>query len=212
MATRTRNRASSESNGRSGSRTRSREERGLFSWSEGSGPLLGAAIAGAAIGIAANFGRKLMTQAMSGVAGDWDEVLAAEHEMTVAIFDQMLATGATETWKRTMLLKQLTHALDKHAHQEEMVIYPALREAGQIVEADELNGEHGYVKTFLYDLGRMAADHQDWASKVREFRQLVVEHAKMEEERVFPALKSALDEEANDELTKEMNRDGFWQG
>lgn len=102
-------------------------------------------------------------------------------------------------------------ALDKHAHQEEMVIYPALREAGQVAEADELNGEHGYVKTYLYDLSRMSADDENWATTVREFRQLVAEHAKMEEDQVFPALKSALDEQSNDELTAEMNRDGFWQ-
>lgn len=211
MATRTRNRTSNESSRGSRSRSRSSEDRGIFNWGDNTGPLIGAAIAGAAIGIAANFGRKLMTQAMSAVSGDWDEVLATEHEMTLAIFDKMLATDETETWKRAMLLKQLAHALDKHAHQEEMVIYPALREAGQVVEADELNGEHGYVKTYLYDLSRMEPDDENWAATVREFRGLVAEHAKMEEEEVFPALKSALDEESNAELTAKMNRDGFWQ-
>jgi hemerythrin superfamily protein len=211
MTTRTRNRTPHESGTGSKSGSRSSESRGIFNWGDNTGPLIGAAIAGAAIGIAANFGRKLMTQAMSGISGDWDEVLATEHEKTLAIFDKMLATDETETWKRTMLLKQLTHALDKHAHQEEMVIYPALREAGQVAEADELNGEHGYVKTYLFDLSRMSDDDENWTTTVREFRGLVAEHAQMEEEQVFPALKGALDEESNDELTAEMNRDGFWQ-
>ena len=225
MATQTRN----QSNGRSGTRGRSgggstnrtggtarrssesSNERSAFSWGEGAGPLIGAAIAGAAFGIAANFGRKFMTQAMSGAAGDWDEVLATEHDMTLALFDKMLATDETQTFKRTMMVKQLTHALDKHAHQEEMVVYPALREAGQKVEADQLNGEHGYVKTYLYELNQMPADDPMWLEKVREFRALIAEHVKMEEEQVFPTFKQALDEDANARITSLMNRDGFWQ-
>ena len=230
MATRTRN----QTNGRSGTRgrsgggstnrtggatTRSSEsnssssgrDKSAFSWGEGAGPIIGAALAGAAFGIAANFGRKFMTQAMSGISGDWDEVLATEHDMTLMVFDKMLATDETQTFKRTMLVKQLTHALDKHAHQEEMVVYPALREAGQKVEADQLNGEHGYVKTYLYELNQMPADAPNWLEKVRDFRGLIAEHVQMEEEQVFPTFKQALDEEANARITSLMNRDGFWQ-
>ncbi len=195
----------------SGARSSRGSEKSAFSWGDNAGPLIGAAIAGAAFGIAANFGRKFVTQAMSGVAGDWDEVLATEHDMTLALFDKMLATDPSQTFKRTMMVKQLTHALDKHAHQEENVVYPALREAGQKVEADQLNSEHGYVKTYLYELNGMPADDPFWLEKVREFRGLIAEHAKMEEEQVFPALKQGLDEEMNARITSLMNRDGFWQ-
>jgi hemerythrin superfamily protein len=80
-----------------------------------------------AIGLAANYGRKFLMQGMEAAAGDWDDILAAEHELALGIFDKMLATDDTQTWKRSMLLMKLTHALDKHAHQEEMVVYPALR-------------------------------------------------------------------------------------
>jgi hemerythrin superfamily protein len=217
MATRTQGRQSnrsssnrsSNSNGtssRSGSGNRS-----AFSWGEGAGPIIAAALGGAAIGFAANYGRKFITQAVSGVSGDWDEVLATEHDMTLAVFDKMLATDSTQTWKRSMLLMQLTHALDKHAHEEEMVVYPALRDAGQKTEADQLNNEHGYIKTFLYDLGQMGPDSPTWLEKVREFRNLVAEHAKMEEEQVFPAFKRNLDEEQNAKITALVNKDGFWQ-
>ncbi len=152
-----------------------------------------------------------MTQAVSGISGDWDEVLATEHDLTLAVFDKMLATDPSQTWKRSMLLMQLTHALDKHAHEEEMVVYPALREADQATEADQLNSEHGYIKTFLYELGQMAPDATNWLEKVREFRALVAEHAKMEEEQVFPAFKRNLDEEQNAKITALVNKDGFWQ-
>ena len=223
MATRTQSRQSSRSTSNrsnssersSGGTTRgggrSRSQRGAFSGGSDAGPLLAAGLAGAAIGIAANYGRKFVTQAVSGVSGDWDEVLATEHDMTLALFDKMLATDSSQTWKRSMMLMQLTHALDKHAHEEEMVVYPALRDAGQAVEADQLNGEHGYIKTFLYELGQIGPEAPNWLEKVREFRTLVAAHAKMEEEQVFPTFKRNLDEEQNAKITALVNKDGFWQ-
>jgi hemerythrin superfamily protein len=210
MATRTQNRSSSSSSNNR-SRNRSSQERSAFSWSDNAGPLMGAALAGAAIGMAANFGRKFLVQAVSGVSGDWDEVLATEHDLAEAIFDKMLATDSSQTWKRSMLLMQLTHALDKHAHEEEMVVYPALREANEEVTADELNQEHGQIKTFIYELGQMGPDHTSWLEKVREFRDLVVEHARMEENEVFPRFKEAMTEEQNAKITALVNKDGFWQ-
>ena len=213
MATRTQsrqsNRSSSTSRKSSGGSNRSGSERSAFSWGE-SGPIIAAALGGAAIGFAANYGRKFITQAVSGISGDWDEVLATEHDLTLAVFDKMLATDSSQTWKRSMLLMQLTHALDKHAHEEEMVVYPALREADQTVEADQLNAEHGYIKTFLYELGQIGPEAPNWLEKVREFRALVAEHAKMEEEQVFPAFKRGLDDEQNANITSLVNKDGFW--
>lgn len=221
MATRTQSRSSSSSRStnRPSSRSsedtgrnqsRSSSQRSAFSWGDNAGPLFGAALAGAAIGFAANYGRKFLMQGLEAAAGDWDDILAAEHEMALGIFDKMLATDETQTWKRSMLLMKLTHALDKHAHQEEMVVYPALREANMAVNADELEGEHGYVKTYLYELKNMGPEAPNWLEKVREFRGLVSKHAHMEEEEVFPSFKRNLSEEQNAKITGLVNADGFW--
>lgn len=206
-ASRTSNRNSSESNSRS---NRSAQKKSAFSWGDNAGPLLGAALAGAAIGFAANYGRKLMMQGMEAAVGDWDEILAAEHDMALAIFDKMLATDKSQTFKRKMLLMKLTHALDKHAHAEEMIVYPALREANEAGDADQFEGEHGYIKTFIYELNEMGEDSSTWLEKIREFRSLVSKHAHMEEEQVFPRFKQAMTAEQNERITKLVNRDGFW--
>ena len=212
MATRTQSRSSNRS---SSTRSRTSQSRGgqnrsAFSWGNNAGPVFGAALAGVAIGLAANYGRKALMQGMEAAAGDWDEILAAEHEMALAIFDKMLATDESQTFKRKMLLMKLTHALDKHAHQEEMVVYPALREAGISVEADQLEVEHGQVKTFLYELNEMGPEAPNWLEKVREFRALISRHAHMEEEEVFPRFKQDLTEEQDARITTLVNRDGFW--
>jgi hemerythrin superfamily protein len=219
MATRTQSRSStsnrstssrSSTNGNGRSQSRSSSDRSAFAWGDNAGPLLGAALAGAAIGFAANYGRKFLTQGLEATAGDWDDILAAEHELAFGIFDKMLATDETQTWKRSMLLMKLTHALDKHAHQEEMVVYPALREANMAVNADELEGEHGYIKTYLYELKTMGSSASNWLEKVREFRALLSKHATMEEEEVFPSFKQNMTDEQNEKITGLVNADGFW--
>jgi hemerythrin superfamily protein len=223
MATRTQNRSSSsnrstsrgssEGNNESGSRSSKNGGRSAFAFGGrggNAGPLLGAALAGVAIGVAANYGRKFLMQGLEAAAGDWDQILAAEHELALGIFDKMLATDETQTWKRSMLLMKLTHALDKHAHQEEMVVYPALREANMAVDADQLEGEHGYIKTFIYELKNMGPSAPTWLEKVREFRSLVSKHAHMEEENVFPSFKQNMTEEQTAKITSLVNADGFW--
>src|SRR6476661_6294092 len=213
MATRTQSRTSNRSaNNRSssnrGSSGESSSNKGsAFSWGDNAAPIIAAAIGGAAIGFAANYGRKFLMQGMEAAAGDWDEILAAEHDLALAIFDKMLATDETQTFKRKMLLMKLTHALDKHAHQEEMVVYPALRDANEATDADQLEGEHGYIKTFIYELNQMGPDSPSWLEKIREFRQLVSTHAHMEEEQVFPRFKQNLSEDQNARVTSLVNRD-----
>jgi hemerythrin superfamily protein len=205
MATRTGNRSTNSPRNRNGSRA---SEHSAFSWGD-SGALVGAAIAGAAIAVAANLGRKAMMQGMSAAAGDWDEVLAAEHDATLMIFDKLLATDDTQTFKRTLLVRKLTAALDKHAHEEEHVVYPAMREANEVHDAEVLEGEHGQVKTWLYELNEMDKGSADFLPKVREFRNAVEAHARMEEEQVFPRLKQSMTEEQNARITSLVNKEGF---
>ena len=213
MATRTQSRTTTRtrSTGNRAKSSASGGDRSAFSFGNGNaGPIIGAALAGVALGFAANYGRKFLMQGLEATAGDWDEILAAEHDSALALFDKMLATDQTQTFKRKMLLMKLTTALDKHAHQEEMVVYPALREANNESDADLLEQEHGEVKTFIYELKEMGADAPNWLEKVREFRSLVSRHAHMEEEEVFPRFKQGLTDEQNDRVTTLVNRDGFW--
>ena len=210
MATRTQNRTSNRSSSNENRSRSSSDNRSAFSWGESAGPLLGAALAGVAIGFAANYGRKALMQGLEATTGDWDEILTAEHDMALEIFDKMLATDETQTFKRKMLFMKLCHALDKHAHAEEMVVYPALREDDDAVDADHLENEHGYIKTFIYELNEMGLDAPNWLEKVREFRDLVSRHAHMEEEEVFPKFKKDMNPEQNAHITSLVNRDGFW--
>ena len=208
MATTTENKGSSS---RSGTRRSGASGSGkLFDWDSGStGVLMGAAVAGAAVGLAANMGRKLFVQMSSGAGGDWVEALTTEHEMALAIFDKIEATADDQTMMRSHLLTKLKYALTKHALEEENVVYPALRQANLTEEADELNSEHGYVKTYLYELETMPNDSPEWLARVRDFRAMIEAHMREEENDIFPRFRSRLSDEQNAKITSMVNKEGF---
>lgn len=213
MATDATDRSRSTQGGSNGAGNRSRSSgagaRGDSFFSGSTGAMIGAAAAGVAVGLMANLGRKTAVQAPTYLAGEWDEALAAEHAATLKLFDALQATTEKNTTRRSMLLMQLKHALAKHALQEENVIYPALRDAGQTEQADHLNHDHGYVKQYLYDLENMPKESPAFLTKVAEFRAAIEEHAGEEEKTIFPALKAKLSPEKNKALTALMNKEGF---
>jgi len=192
------------------SKSTSRNDRSAFSWaSENAGPLIGAAAAGAALAFAFQFGRKAVVQGMEARAGDWEDMLKKDHEEILALFEEMLSTDSSQTFKRSALLMKLAHKLDKHAYEEESVVYPALREDNFGTEADKLDTEHGQVKTFLFELKQMEADAPTWLESVRKFRDHVAQHIRLEEREVFPELKKDLDEQTNKKITTMVNKAGF---
>ena len=191
--------------------TEHRDSRGRFTASQGSdlGKLAGAATAGVALGVLAMMARKAAVQAPTYLAGDWDEALAAEHKAVLKLFDALQATDASSTTKRSILLAQMKHALAKHALEEENAVYPALREAGEVAGADELNTEHGYVKQYLYELDNLPNDSEAFLATVARFRADIEDHMREEEQELFPRLKAALSPERNKQLTLAMNKEGF---
>jgi iron-sulfur cluster repair protein YtfE (RIC family) len=173
------------------------------------GTLVGVAAAGLAVGLAANVARKFAVQAPTALAGDWDQALSTEHRLTLKVFDALQATTGENTVKRGALLANLKHMLSKHAMEEENVIYPALREAGEVEAADELNKEHGYVKQYLYELTELPKNSVEFLPKVQKFRTDIEAHIREEETELFPRLKAKLSPEKNKELTAQMNKEGL---
>jgi hemerythrin superfamily protein len=199
----------SQPNGSSGS-TGNQENETLWNWGSGNtGVLVGAAMAGAAVGIAANVGRKLFVQLTSGATGDWFDALKTEHAMTLAIFDKIEATNDSQGMMRTHLLAKLKYALTKHALEEENVIYPALRQANSAYDADHLEEDHGYVKTYLYELETMPKNSPEWLARVRDFRQMIQTHMTEEENEIFPKFREQLSAEQNARITAMMHKEGY---
>lgn len=170
--------------------------------------LISAAI-GAGVALAGALGRKLLVQAPTTFAGDWDDALAFEHQAARKLFDALGSTPDRAKTKRRFLLMQLKHALGRHALEEENAIYPAMRDAGMKTQADELNADHGYVKQYLYQLSDLIADNAGFQTKLGEFRAHIEKHMREEEDNLFPALKAKLADSEVAQLTRRMNQEGI---
>jgi hemerythrin superfamily protein len=175
----------------------------------GTAAVLGVAAVGVVAGLVANVGRKAAVQAPSALAGDWFDAIKAEHKATLLLFDAMQKTTDTQKAKRSTLLMQLKHALGKHAFMEEMVVYPALREAGDPKDADKLNHEHGYVKQYLYELTNLDKSSPMFLDKVAAFRKDIEKHIEEEEVEIFPGFYAKLSDEKNKALTVAANKEAF---
>lgn len=178
-----------------------------------SGGSLGRLAAGAALGLVAGLAiphaRKLAMQGPALAAGNWVEALTAEHRMVEKMFEQLLATSEGEMLKREALLSKIAYALNKHAIEEENVIYPALSEAHFADQARHLAEEHQEAKTFIYDLRRISSTDAAWLPKAQEFWTKLQAHMREEEDEVFPAFRDGLSADENRTLTTMMNWEGF---
>lgn len=175
----------------------------------GIGAVAGAAAVGLIAGLVADRGRKAVTQAAEGLAGDWVDVLKAEHLMVIEMFDRLENTAANETGKRTRLLMKIKAALTKHAVQEENVVYPALAKADPSGAAAKLFAEHADLKTTLYELDVMPKDDPQWLPRARALRKIIEDHVREEEDEIFPALRNRLSEEDSAKLTTLMLKEGM---
>jgi hemerythrin superfamily protein len=178
-----------------------------------SGNGLGRMAAGAALGLAAGLAlphaRKLVMQGPTLAAGDWVEALTAEHRTVEKLFREMLDTTERDQAKRELLLTKIAYALNKHAIEEENVIYPALSENAYADSARHLAEEHQETKTFIYDLRRISSQNPSWLLKAREFWTKLEQHMHEEEDNVFPAFRRSLSPEENGKLTAMMNWEGL---
>jgi hemerythrin superfamily protein len=174
---------------------------------------IGRLAAGAALGLVAGLAlpqaRKAAIQAPSLTAGDWVDALTAEHRMVQKSFETLLETRHDETARREILLARISHALTRHAVEEENVVYPALGEAGHADQARHLIEDHAMMKTYLYDLRRLSARDMEWIGRVGQLWAALQGHMREEETEIFPAFRAALSHEENAKLTAMMNWEGF---
>ena len=174
-----------------------------------SGMRLAAAVGlGFLAGVVLLSSKKVAMQASSAIAGDWFAQLKHEHRQIDSLFETVCETKDDEGGKREALLGKVSYALNRHALQEENVIYPALRDTDQGASSKALAGEHFDMKTYLHELHELPAENPRWLSKMKAFRKLVRQHVRDEEEHIYPAFQSRLSAEQNAKLTKAMNREG----
>jgi iron-sulfur cluster repair protein YtfE (RIC family) len=168
----------------------------------------GAAVAGLVTGLAVASSRRAAVQAADSMAGDWLDGLTAEHLEIIEAFDQIEEATADKPGRRRKLAARLRAAIEKHAFQEETVIYPAARALGAAEAVNALVVRQAEIKFQLYTLDRTAPDNPRWSTVIEDLRRAGELIINEEEQVIFPLLRDQLDAPAQADLTQLVYRTG----
>src|SRR2546423_129626 len=128
-------------------------------------------------------------------------LLKTDHEKVAGIFEQLEPTTERAVKTRAELFTKLQQELDMHAHIEETIFYPVLKQEAETREVT-LEGieEHHVIKTLLKELAAMQVDSEQWTAKLKVLQENVEHHVEEEEGEMFKGARAVLSKEQLDEL------------
>ena len=128
-------------------------------------------------------------------------LLKADHEKVDALFSQLEETTERAEKTREELFTKLKQELDLHAHVEEKIFYPAIKEAEETRDITmEAFQEHHVVKVLLRELDAMGVTSETWTAKLKVLKENVEHHVEEEEEEMFPKARTVLSADQLEEL------------
>jgi hemerythrin superfamily protein len=99
-------------------------------------------------------------------------------------------------------VRKLDRMLLVHDLAEGLVVYPALRKTDNLQDvASNLYKEHADIKTHMFTLQTVLPTENVWSDTLSELEQLILAHAKQEEEEAFPEYQQATRPEVIQALT-----------
>lgn len=138
------------------------------------------------------------------------KLLKKDHETVSELFDSIeSASGQTKITH----FKKLKSELDVHAHIEETIFYPALKNKEESRDIT-LEGyeEHKVIKELLAELNTARKPSDEWNAKFTFLRESVEHHVKEEEGELFRKAKDVLTDEQAEDLGEKMAAEKAKQG
>ena len=133
------------------------------------------------------------------------KLLKDDHRRVEALFAEFEKLGKRAKKTKERVVRQILDELKLHAHLEETIFYPALREAIEdedvVLEGFE---EHPVVKHVMGDLEAIDADHVRFDVRVKVLKELVEHHVEEEEKEMLPEARKALGKARLEELGERM--------
>lgn len=115
--------------------------------------------------------------------GDWLALALDHHEGIRAAFDACKTADATED--RVVAQKALAVLLTGHALAEEVVLYPALAQAGEKAHAAHAYTEQTTAKMQMAELENISPSTPEWRDKLEHIEGAVLTHMYEEESNWF---------------------------
>ena len=135
-------------------------------------------------------------------------LLKNDHKTVEDLFKRFEKLGPRAVKSKRDVVERIIRELSIHAAIEEMIFYPAIREAAAQRDVDatvlESLEEHHLVKWTLWELERMEPDHERYDAKMSVLMENVRHHVKEEEKELFPQVNKLLGRGRLDELGEAM--------
>lgn len=135
------------------------------------------------------------------------DLLKEDHDRVDKLFQKV---KATEEGEHQELFDKIKEELDIHAHIEEVIFYPRLKEEGDeelkkiVLEGVE---EHRQVKMFLKELSSLADDSEKFEPKLKVVMENVEHHVQEEEGEMFKMVEEQFDASVLEEMGAEMEKE-----
>ena len=135
-------------------------------------------------------------------------LLKNDHAEVSAKFKQLAATGEEDAGERQQLFNQIKQALDVHAHIEETIFYPVLKQEAETREITlEAYDEHQEIKDLLQQLTGTPPQGNAFDNLCGDLKRAVEHHVKEEETEMFPKAQHVLSAQQLDELGTRMEQE-----
>ena len=129
------------------------------------------------------------------------DLLMMDHQKVSGIFDRLEMNDGGVAGSRQQLFQQLKTELTVHAHVEETIFYPALKEHEETRElVAEAYDEHAAVKDLLNELDAMSPGDGGWDDLLAELRENVEHHVEEEEGDLFEQARLVLSDETLEQI------------
>lgn len=133
------------------------------------------------------------------------QILMQDHRLTEQIFSDLEKTTAEEIEPRDQLFEKLRKGLEDHNVIEEEIFYPEIEKSSAMkaLVADAFE-EHAEFDAILQEIAELPVNKDEWLERICELRELVREHVRKEENRMFPAARRLLEETHAAELGRKV--------
>jgi cell division FtsZ-interacting protein ZapD len=135
-------------------------------------------------------------------------LLKQDHEKVSGIFEKLEETTEQAIKTREELFAKLQQELEVHAHIEETIFYPVLKQESETREITiEGFEEHHVIKTLLRELERNQVGSEQWTAKLKVLKENVEHHVEEEEGEMFKSAREVLGAERLEELGARMEEE-----
>jgi len=155
-------------------------------------------------------GRRVCCQFRPGTALAMNAItlLKNDHKTVEDLFKRFEKLGPRAVKTKQDVVERIVRELSIHAAIEEMVFYPAIREAVENGDPDKMVleslEEHHIVKWVLWELEQMTPADERFDAKVTVLMENVRHHVKEEEKELFPQVNKIFGRAQLDELGQAM--------